>query len=295
MSEVESFGNVVNALRSVRDDYNHHLKSVPQYEAFLLLESSTLKVAATLQVGTDPAGSSMAAGVIESLEMAKTKFKEHLTGVPEYRALLAIDKLISEVSADLRVGSTQSISAAPVEAEPAAEQPGAVAQFDVAEQAAADSITVAQIAIAEPATEPQSEVAQTDMAEQATADANAIPQFDDPEQDAEQQSVAQADVGEYPAVNTVVFSQADVAEQVHQQPGSIAQAEVAEPAIADTIAVAQIAVAEHTLADATADLAGDQPAPVQPDEVVAHLTTAESDSSVSPLAEPFREDAEKAA
>ena len=45
----------------------------------------------------------MAAEVISSLEVAKTKFKEHLTSVPEYRALLAIEKLISEVSIDLGV------------------------------------------------------------------------------------------------------------------------------------------------------------------------------------------------
>jgi hypothetical protein len=291
MSEVESFGNVVNALRSVRDDYNDHLKSVPQYEAFLLLESSTQKVAATLQVGTD--GSSMAAGVIESLEMAKTKFKEHLTGVPEYRALLAIDKLISEVSADLRVGT--QLPAEPVEADPVAEQPDAAPQSGVAEQTTAATTAVAEIDIAEPATESQSEVAQSDTAEQATADANPTPQFDAPEQDAERQAIAQADVGEYPALNTATFLQADVAEQVHEQPSAIAQAEVAEPAIADTAAVAQTGVTEHPIPDAIADSQGDQPAPVQPNEVAAHSTAAESASNVAPSAVPFLENAEKAA
>jgi hypothetical protein len=301
MSEVESFGNVVNALRSVRDDYNDHLKSVPQYEAFLLLESSTLKVAATLQAGADPAGSPIAAGVIESLEMAKTKFREHLTGVPEYRALLAIDKLITEVSADLGVGAAQSIPAAPVEALPPAEQPGAVAQSDVAEQAVAETIAVAQVENAEPATEPQSEVAQTYVAEQATADASAV-QFDVPEQDVEQQAVIQTDVvGEHPAVNTAALGQANVAEQ----PGAIAQSEVAELAVLDTTAVAQadIAqtevvqadVAEHPLADATAVSEGHQPAPVQPNEVATYSTTAESDSSVPTSTESFPENEEKAA
>jgi hypothetical protein len=296
MSEVESFGNVVNALRSVRDDYNNHLKSVPQYEAFLLLESSTLKVAATLQAGADPAGSSMAAGVIESLEMAKTKFREHLTGVPEYRALLAIDKLITEVSADLRVGTTQSVPAGPVEAEPVVEQLEAVAQSDVAERAVAETIAIVQVDNAEPTAQPQSEVAQTDLAEQATADANAV-QFDVPEPDVEQHAVVQADVvGDHSAVDTAALGHVNVAEQ----PSAIAQSEVAELAIADTTAVAHTAVpqtdvAEHPLVDATAVSEGHQPAPVQPNEVATHSTTAESDSSVPTSTESFPENEEKAA
>jgi hypothetical protein len=103
MSEVMSFGNLVNALKSVRHDYNEHLKTVPQYEAFLLVESSTQKGVETLQGLVNSPAASMAAEVISSLELAKTKFKEHLTSVPEYRALLAVDKLISDVSIDLGV------------------------------------------------------------------------------------------------------------------------------------------------------------------------------------------------
>jgi hypothetical protein len=103
MSDIVSSGNLVNALNSVRDDYHEHLKSIPQYEAFLLIESSTHRVFETLHGLDNSPAPSMAADVISSLEVAKTKFKQHLTSVPEYRALLAIEKLISDVSIDLGV------------------------------------------------------------------------------------------------------------------------------------------------------------------------------------------------
>lgn len=106
MSAVASFGNVVNSLRSVRDDYHEQLKSVPQYEAFLLVESSTEKVAGTLNAIVAASTSSMASEVVEALELAKAKFRQHLASVPEYRALLAIDKLIAEVSVDLGLKTT---------------------------------------------------------------------------------------------------------------------------------------------------------------------------------------------
>jgi hypothetical protein len=99
MSEVVSFGNIVNSLRSVRNEYNEHLKAVPQYSAYLLVESSTQQVADTLQGLAD--AQSMAAEVVEALEAAKAKCRQHLASVAEFRALLAIDKLISDVSADL--------------------------------------------------------------------------------------------------------------------------------------------------------------------------------------------------
>jgi hypothetical protein len=54
----------------------------------------------------------MAAEVVEALEAAKVKFRQHLTSVPEYRALLAIDKLINDVAADLGV---HAVAPAPVE------------------------------------------------------------------------------------------------------------------------------------------------------------------------------------
>jgi hypothetical protein len=103
MSDIVSSDNLVNALNSVRDDYHEHLKSIPQYEAFLLIESSTHRVFETLHGIVNSPAPAMAAEVISSLEIAKTKFKEHLTSVPEYRALLAIEKLINDVSIDLGV------------------------------------------------------------------------------------------------------------------------------------------------------------------------------------------------
>ena len=111
MTEIASFGNLVNALNSVRSDYHGHLKSIPQYEAFLLVESSTQKALEALHGVVNSHAASMASEVISSLETAKTKFKEHLTSVPEYRALLAIDKLIDDVSIDLgiRPASAQTV------------------------------------------------------------------------------------------------------------------------------------------------------------------------------------------
>jgi hypothetical protein len=114
MSEAISFGNIVSSLRAVRDDYNEHLKAVPQYDAFLLVESSARKVADTLR----DVAPQMAADVAEALEAAKAKFQQHLTSVAEYRALLAIDKLISDVAADLGVQHTTEITSA-AEAQPA--------------------------------------------------------------------------------------------------------------------------------------------------------------------------------
>jgi hypothetical protein len=103
MSDIVSSGNLVNALNSVRDDYHEHLKSIPQYEAFLLIESSTYRVFETLNGLVDSPAPAMAGEVISSLEVAKAKFKQHLTSVPEYRALLAIEKLIRDVSVDLGI------------------------------------------------------------------------------------------------------------------------------------------------------------------------------------------------
>ncbi len=113
MTETSSTGNLVNALNSVRSDYHEHLKSIPQYQAFLLVESSTQKVLETLDEFVNSRVPSIAAEVISSLETAKTKFKEHLTSVPEYRALLAIDKLIDDVSIDLGIQPAPAQTAVP--------------------------------------------------------------------------------------------------------------------------------------------------------------------------------------
>jgi hypothetical protein len=111
MAEVASFGNVVNSLLALRQDYHEQLKAIPQYEAYLLVESSTEKAAGALH---GPAGSpaSIAAEVIDSLQFARSRFEQHLSSVPEYRALVAIDKLIKEISLDLGVTKPVSESAA---------------------------------------------------------------------------------------------------------------------------------------------------------------------------------------
>jgi hypothetical protein len=160
MSEIASSGNLVNALNSVRDDYHEHLKSIPQYEAFLLIESSTQRVFETLDGLADSPARSTAAEVISSLEIAKAKFKQHLTGIPEYRALLAIEKLISDVSVDLGVaqsaaaqivlaGLKQEIppEVTPQQPEPDLAEPTTgheVAQPEPAEIAATDQATPTQ-------------------------------------------------------------------------------------------------------------------------------------------------------
>jgi hypothetical protein len=139
MFEVESFGNLVNSLRSVRDDYHEHLKAVPQYDAFLLVENSTAKVTGTLQSLVSSTTPSMAAEVIEALETARTKFKQHLTSVPEYRALLAIDKLIAEVATDLGTKTETSVeAAAAVDVEAVASVATAVSETVTSEAATLD-------------------------------------------------------------------------------------------------------------------------------------------------------------
>jgi hypothetical protein len=117
MSDIVSSDNLVNALNSVRDDYHEHLKSIPQYEAFLLIESSTHRVFETLNGLADSPAPAMAGEVISSLEVAKAKFKQHLTSVPEYRALLAIEKLIHDVSIDLGVAEPTPEQTMPAMAE----------------------------------------------------------------------------------------------------------------------------------------------------------------------------------
>jgi len=102
MSDVASFGNIVNSLLSVRQNYHEQLKTVPQYEAYLLVQSSTEKAAGALNVSAE-APASIAAEVIDSLQFARSRFEQHLGSVPEYRTLLAIDKLIKEISIDLGI------------------------------------------------------------------------------------------------------------------------------------------------------------------------------------------------
>ena len=127
MSEVASFGNVVNSLRSLRQDYHEQLKSVPQYEAYLLVQSSTEKAAGALNASA-AAPASIAAEVLDSLQFARSRFEQHLNSVPEYRTLLAIDKLIKEISIDLGIIRPEQAQAPDSpEAEIAAPEPLSVA------------------------------------------------------------------------------------------------------------------------------------------------------------------------
>ncbi len=165
MSGVVSFGNVVNSLRSVRDDYNEHLKSVPQYEAFLLVDSSTQKVADTLH-GFGPA----ATEVVAALETAKAKFREHLASIPEYRALLAIDKLINDVSADL--GVTSNIEpVVTIQAEEAPIDQSASSASSAIEPTSSDQKAISPEFVAEPTSSKLDAVLLTGSPEQTTAPA----------------------------------------------------------------------------------------------------------------------------
>lgn len=183
MSAVESFGNLVNSLRSVRDDYHEHLRTVPQYGAYLLVESSTATVAGALHPIVNSSTPSMAAEVIDALELARTKFQQHLTSVPEYRALLAIDKLITEVATDLSVKAETPVEAptpataeetivvtSPIEttAEAATTQTTEIeTQTAVAQEAAQEAIVEDAVATAE-TTEPQAPEQLTDAVAQTS-------------------------------------------------------------------------------------------------------------------------------
>jgi hypothetical protein len=129
MADVASFGDIVNSLLAVRHNYHEQLKSIPQYEAYLLVGSSTDKASGALHaLAGSPA--SIAAEVIDSLQFARNRFEQHLSSVPEYRALLAIDRLIEEISIDLGVTKPEPASAAKLP-EPA---------FDAAPSALGESI-----------------------------------------------------------------------------------------------------------------------------------------------------------
>lgn len=104
MSEVESFGNIVNSLVALRQDYHEQLKLIPQYEAFLQVDRSTERAAQALQ-NAEASLSPIAAEVIDSLQFARNRYEQHLNSLPEYRALLAIDRLIEEIAIDLGVRS----------------------------------------------------------------------------------------------------------------------------------------------------------------------------------------------
>src|ERR1700719_2116623 len=229
MSDIVSSGNLVKALNSVRDDYHEHLKSIPQYEAFLLIESSSYRVFETLHGLVNSPAPAMAAEVISSLEIAKTKFKEHLTSVPEYRALLAIEKLINEVSIDL--GVAQPAPAPDILAtveheippEPAAIQPEPdLAEPDLADSDPADFTS--EQAVSQPA-----------AAEIASIDQAAAPQ-------AEPDLAASA--SEQPLMEPEAPVVASTPQYVATQP---AEPDVAVPAFEHTLALAAEIASNHLM------------------------------------------------
>ncbi|WP_315738003.1 hypothetical protein [Bradyrhizobium sp. SZCCHNR1093] len=159
------FATIVDTLAGVRQDYHEKLKSIPQYEAFLLIESSTEKAAGALH-GTEASGSSIATDVIDSLQYARNRFEQHMASIPEYRVLVAIDRLIKEISQHLGLAPHDDAPAKEGLAA-AAEQPAEAAEA-VARAASADTD-----APAEEAAPPEPE--QAEMAEDEPAAAAAQP------------------------------------------------------------------------------------------------------------------------
>ncbi|MGJ4911196.1 hypothetical protein ACQR1V_05515 [Bradyrhizobium oligotrophicum] len=156
------FATIVDTLAGVRQDYHEKLKSIPQYEAFLLIESSTEKAAGALH-GTEASGSSIATDVIDSLQYARNRFEQHMASIPEYRVLVAIDRMIKEIS--------QHLGLAPADEAPAAESPAAAAEQPAeAAEAMASAETDASAEEATPV-----EPAQPEMAEDETASAEDEP------------------------------------------------------------------------------------------------------------------------
>lgn len=158
------FATIVDTLAGVRQDYHEKLKSIPQYEAFLLIESSTEKAAGALH-GTEASGSSIATDVIDSLQYARNRFEQHMASIPEYRVLVAIDRVIKEIS--------QHLGLAPHDDAPATESLAAAADQPVeAAEAVASAASADTDAPAEEAVDPAPE--QAEMAEDEPAAAKPV-------------------------------------------------------------------------------------------------------------------------
>jgi hypothetical protein len=209
MSAVASFGNILNSLCAVRDDYNEHLKGVPQYEAFLLVEGSTQKVADTLQ----SVAPEIAADVVEALEAAKAKFRQHLTGVAEYRALLAIDKLINDVATDLGVQS----------AVPAVVLPE-IAQAETELNVASQTVQVEPVE-----TTPSVATRAAEAAEPVQVESQAAPQVDTAEHTAPPVLAAAPAETEAELTSAEAISRIQTALQSGEPPAEAGQLTAAEP------------------------------------------------------------------
>jgi hypothetical protein len=300
MSEITSFGNLVNALNSVRDDYNEHLKSVPQYEAFLLVESSTQRVVETLHGLVNSPAPSMAAEVISSFETAKTKFKEHLKSVAEYRALLALDKLIIDVSIDLGVQPAPG-QTVPAQVEPET-PPHAIAptQPDHAVSTAEHAVTqpqTAEIASLQEvaATQPEPDLA-VPAAERPTTPPEAAEIASPHEVAAEPEPNLAASVAEYRVTQPGTMEIASPLEAAANEPAqhTITQAEAAEIASPHETAATEpepvaVSAVEHWGAQPEAaevaspqEVAATEPEPDLAVSAAEHMVTQPEAAEITP-------------
>ena len=246
MSDIVSSDNLVNALNSVRDDYHEHLKSIPQYEAFLLIESSTHRVFETLNGLADSPAPAMAGEVISSLEVAKAKFKQHLTSVPEYRALLAIEKLIRDVSIDLGVAEATPAPTMPATAEhEMPPEPASIqAEPDLAEP------DFAEPDFAEP------DLGEPDLAESTTG--RAVPEPEAAEiasTEPAAETQAEPDLVVSASEPTPVQPEAAVVAPDQQIVATQAERDLAVPAFEHTLALAAEIASNHAMAQPELDLA----------------------------------------
>jgi len=168
MPAPETFATIVDTLAGVRRDYHEKLKSIPQYEAFLLIESSTEKAAEVLH-GTAASSSSIATDVIDSLQYARTRFEQHMASIPEYRVLMAVDKVIKEISQHLGFAAADDAAAEQsVDAASDHQAPDTAAALACAETENAD-----QDALSEPEAEQENfeqENVEAEVAEQPAAE-----------------------------------------------------------------------------------------------------------------------------
>src|SRR4051812_17106373 len=168
MPAPETFATIVDTLAGVRRDYHEKLKSIPQYEAFLLIESSTEKAAEVLH-GTAASSSSIATDVIDSLQYARARFEQHMASIPEYRVLMAVDKVIKEISQHLGFSAADDAAAEQsVDAAADHQAPDTAAALACAETENAD-----QAALSEPEAEQENfeqENVEAEVAEQPAAE-----------------------------------------------------------------------------------------------------------------------------
>jgi len=84
-SEILQSPGVIQSLEGVRARVVEQLKNVPEFRAFLAIETAIKEVANIPDL-------------MASLEPAKTKIMDRLMKVREYQALLAVEKSITEIS-----------------------------------------------------------------------------------------------------------------------------------------------------------------------------------------------------